>query len=95
MVLSQERCVMTFSQVTSALNATLTFVRQLVAYAAPLEAAVNVGGLPPEARVIVAAIGGTLLVVEHALQGLQNQAKTISTTTTYVPPVTSSAEGDA
>ncbi len=78
--------------VTKYATQALTVVRQIVAYLAPLEAAINVGGLDPKVRTLLATLGGGLLIVEHVLQAIQNPAKpiqhTTTTTTTYIAPVT-------
>ena len=47
----------------------LTIVRQAYAYLGPVQALVNVGGMPPWVRAAMAATSGGLLVVEHVLQG--------------------------
>jgi hypothetical protein len=61
-------------------------VRQVYAYLGTAEAVTNTGGLPPKVRVFLGTTAGALLVVEHVLQAIQNPAKSIQHTTTYVAP---------
>lgn len=74
------------ANLTTYLTQALNVVRQVYAYLGTAEAVTNTGGLPPKVRVFLGTTAGALLVVEHVLQAIQNPAKSIQHTTTYVAP---------
>jgi hypothetical protein len=83
---------MTSAQFKAAVTVVLTFLRQIYAYLGTAESILNVGGLQGKIRLYLIASAGPILIFEHVLQAIQSSTKTISTTTTYVPPPTEAVD---
>jgi hypothetical protein len=49
----------------------LTLAMRVAAYGGPIEAASNVGGLPPKVRLFIAGAGAVLIAADRAISSLK------------------------